>query len=474
MPFPALNLDSFIQYFVSLGSLPFSLMLTRLFLDGGWIPVVFVAIQGFWALWVQSRMMKYAASIDYVLLAIDIPRGNEQTPKAVEQIFSQLAGSYSSYDKFETYWLGKFNPPFSLEIASVDGYVQFLIRTPMKFRDLVEAAFYSQYPDAEITEVSDYTVDVPRVFPHPEWDLFGTEFVLKAPHHLPIRTYLEFEHSAAEEFFKDPISGILESMSSLKRGEQMWLQILIVPTDDSWKKKADEAVNKMIGKKTAPKKGLLDHVADVPISLLKEVGSQVGGFGGGEEKPKKETKSDGDQFKMMNMTPGERSVLEAVQIKLSKTGFLAKMRLVYAARRDVFSKGRVSAIRGALALFSSLNMNGLKNYGKVTPKTDYPWQRWEAPRKQTTIRRRFSDRSNKGSPQYILNTEELATLYHFPYRTVKAPLVKKTEAKRAEPPSRLPTLEQPSNPFKAMPKREALPPAGEDEDIDAPEGLPFA
>ena len=40
---------------------------------------------------------------------------------------------------------------------------------------------------------------------------------------------------------------------------------------------------------------------------------------------------------------------------------------------------------------------------------------------------------------YVLNTEELATLYHFPSRVVApAPTVPRVEAKKGEPPSELP------------------------------------
>ena len=38
----------------------------------------------------------------------------------------------------------------------------------------------------------------------------------------------------------------------------------------------------------------------------------------------------------------------------------------------------------------------------------------------------------------ILNTEELATVYHFPVMTVKTPFVKRTESKKSEPPVSLP------------------------------------
>ena len=39
---------------------------------------------------------------------------------------------------------------------------------------------------------------------------------------------------------------------------------------------------------------------------------------------------------------------------------------------------------------------------------------------------------------FVLNTEEIATLWHFPTITMKAPLVKKSESKRGEPPVGLP------------------------------------
>jgi len=44
-----------------------------------------------------------------------------------------------------------------------------------------------------------------------------------------------------------------------------------------------------------------------------------------------------------------------------------------------------------------------------------------------------------GTPTFHLNTEELATLWHFPHSLqVKSPLLPKTESKRTEPPLNLP------------------------------------
>lgn len=462
MPLISINLD----YFLQLGTLPFPALMWRLFLDGGWIPVLVVLIQGFWLLFVQSRQAKYAASLKWTLLAIDIPRGNEQTPKAVEHIFAQISGAHSGIDWYEKHWLGKFTPAFSFELVSVGGYVQFLVHCAAKFRDLVEAAVYSQYPDAEIVEVQDYVDKVPVKFPHPEWDVFGTEFVLKKPHHYPIRTYEQFEHKGAEEnIFKDPLSGVLEVLGSLKYGEQLWLQFRIVPTDETWHKKGEEAVNKMVGRKLPIKKSTMDKIMEIPLGAVSELGSAV--FASGEAAPPKKEAKPEEQLRMLAMTPGEKRIVEGVQMKLSKTGFNTKIRIIYAGRRDVFNKGRLSGLKGAFSQFGAMDANGFKGYGPVTPKGDYPWQRWSENEKKTAILRNFRNRSSKGAPSYILNIEELATLWHFPSLMVKAPSVKKTDAKRAEPPSRLPTAEMPDTPFPAM-----KPPAPKPEPGGAPGNLP--
>lgn len=437
-----------------------------------------------WYYWVDWRNTIYAREQASCLLAIDVPRDNEQTPKAVEQIFSHLSGAYSSFDRYEKYWLGKFLPTFSFEIVSIGGYIQFLVRCPTRFRDLVEAAFYAQYPGAEIVEVADYADKVPMKYPDPEWDVFGTELVLKKPEHLPIRTYMQFEHGSAEDPFKDPLSHLLEVMGSLKKGEQLWLQYLLVPTDDSWKEKGEEEVAKILGKNKPKKKGALDSALEAPKWVTDEVTDQITGariFGTGADpadKDKKDKKDD--QFRIMNLSPGEKGVLEAAQMKLSKVALKTKCRMIYIGKRDMFSKGRVvPSFKGAMTQFSALNMNGLKLYGPVTPRDDYFYDRWGMPGKQMAVLQNYINRSGDGARAYMLNTEELATLYHFPMLTVKAPAVKKVEAKRAEPPAGLPTEEmlhgRPFEEIKPEPEEPELGDVEEEEDEGAPpENLPFA
>ncbi len=415
-----------------------------IFIYGGWIPFVIIIWRGFLDLWLLSRQAKYAPTVNYLLLSINIPRMNEQSPKAVEHVFTHLAGTHSSPNFKEKWFEGKFTPSFSFEYASIDGYTQFVVRTPVQYRDLVEASIFSQYPDAEIAEISDYTKDVPHTFPDAEWDCWGTELTLSKPSAYPIRSYFEFEHALSQEL-KDPLSSLLETLARLKRGEQVWIQFLVTPRDNTWIEDSIKVAAKMKGKEVKKKPPVWAQAVDTGVGMVTGVISEA--LHGPTEGPKKPEKKE--ENKVQNLSPGERKLLEGIEMKMAKIGFGVKVRFVYVARRNVFRKSPVrSMVMGGFGLFGSLDGNSFKNYGKVAPKTDYFWQRWSANEKKNKIIRNFSNRSANGANRFVLNAEELASVWHFPQMLVKAPLIKKVESRKVEPPFSLPAApeEPPSLP----------------------------
>jgi len=70
----------------------------------GWIPILVVIIWGLWKVWINFIQDEFCSKIKYILLAIDVPKDNEQYPKAVEHIFAQLAGAHSEPNFIEKYW----------------------------------------------------------------------------------------------------------------------------------------------------------------------------------------------------------------------------------------------------------------------------------------------------------------------------------------------------------------------------------
>lgn len=442
---------------------PIDVALLEVILLVGWIPIAAVLLQGVMEIWKDYRQTVYQSRLQYCVLAIDVPKITEQSPKAAENIFASLQGSLSNLLWKEVWFDGKIMPRFSFEIASVDGYIQYYIRCEKRFRDLVEAGVYAQYPDAQIAEVEDYAQIIPSHFPEPEWDMWGTEFELKKEQHFPIRTWPYFEHGLSQEL-KDPLAVLLEQMSRMRQGECFFFQILLSPCkQDDWKKDGVKFIRKIYGLKddSANTGGLLGELAALPGGLVEEmtgvgINSLFGVSSG--EKPK-----DEDIWRAFKITLQEKAQVEAVINKLSKLGFQTKVRVAYFAKKGVFNKStRIPMVKGFFSPFANPGINEYRMFGPQIPKYDYFFQRWTYTHRQTRMAQAYKKRSfSLGATSKILCTEELATLWHFPAITIKAPLVKKTESRRAEPPVSLPVAGEEVPLYRAPPitpsKKEAPP-----------------
>ncbi len=421
---------------------PFSAM-WYILTHGGWLIIIPVILWGGFSLWVNWRQNLYAMRQKYLLLAVDVPKENEQSPKAVEQIFDHLSGIQKVGNLKERFIDGYTQSSISLEIVSIEGYVQFLIRAPVKFRDLVEAAFYAQYPNAEITEVEDYSAPFKPPFPNEEFDIWGTEMAVTNKQYFPIRTYPSFEHSLSQVFF-DPMANILEILSRVGRGEQVWFQIVIQPPSwkDPYRQDGLNLIKKLIGAKVAKKSRAADILwlpTNVAHGLYESaVASIVAPTGFGESPAGQEDK--GPPTLMQHLAPHERSVVESIGIKLSKFAYICKIRLLYLGKHDVFDKNRVAAVTGALRQFNTLDMNGFMIDKRTKTSVDYFLVKLRNKWRKNRLLWNYKYRSNwRGRNRFMLNVEELATMYHFPVTTVvKAPRVQKTESKRSEPPTALP------------------------------------
>lgn len=395
---------------------------------------------GIMQLYQDRQYGKYGANLKWSVLAIDIPV-NQQSPKAVENIFAVVKGTKSVVTLKEKWSWGKYLTPTSFDIVSIDGYIQFYIHTQSRFRDHIEAAIYAQYPEAEITEVEDYTKNLPDEFPNDTHELFGGELILEYPHYLPLRTYEEFEHMASkDEKLKDPLNQLFELMGKFKPGEQFWVQLTVHPGgDDGWAKKGEEFIMKTYGRSVPTKesggskilKGLVAPVAWIPKEAASQFGADL--FGGGAD-----AKEERPFFFVPTNT--EKTQLDGVTKKLAKAGYLCKIRWAYIARHEVYNKGgRNTLWKGYIDLFKHPVLNKLKYDPNTMPRDDYFWMLWEYRRKQRELMAALKSRSwGRGSTPMYLNLEELATLWHFPTIETRAPLIARTESKRAEAPTYLP------------------------------------
>ncbi len=412
----------------------------------GWLIISLVFLFGVRELYLFWLRTRWGANHQSILLAIDIPRGNEQTPKAVENMFTYLAGAHGSISFFEKWFEGKFQKSFSFEIVSLEGYTQFLIHTPSEFRNLVESAVYSQYPDAEIAEVDDYTEALPNDLPDEEYDVWGTEFIQKESSVYPIKCYQEFEHmlGPSETQFKDPMASLMDLCGSLRQGEQFWFQIIVIPVDFSWVKRCEKEINKIMGRKEKVKKGL----AMKGLEVLGEASEMVYPIWGEIEKKEERAKT------MMDLNPGEKKKVEAIQLKSSKVAFEVKIRIVYVAKPEVMNKAKVAnGLVGYMKQFIALDLNNLKPDLDMTfTRTSYFFQKARLLRKKKNIFQAYIKRSeSRGRRPGLYSIEELATLWHFPVEAnVKAAMIQKAPGRKADAPASLPLAEEKTAPLPDM------------------------
>ncbi len=375
---------------------------------------------------------KFIKNIEWKFLEIKVPRNIEKTIKAMEQVFTGFHGILRP-DKIkwhERAFSGIIQEWLSLEIVGFKGNVYFFIKTPEKFRNLAEAQIYAQYPGAEIKEAEDFFDFLPASLPNKEFDVWGTEIILAKEDGYPIRTHPYFEESQEEKRL-DPLSVITETIAKLDKDEIIWLQFLIRPVRDEWKTKAQDLINKLSGR-VAKKRNWLNEIVTFIRNLV------IAPF----EHPtwpdeKSEAKESPLQFRL---TSGERDVIEAIENKVAKLGFEGGIRFLYCDKATAFTRSNIATVISVFRQFNTQNLNSLKPNKKTMTKVSFlkPFFRT---RREYLLKKEFFKKYKEREflkKASVFNTEELATIFHFPTIMVEAPTLRMVEARKGEPPANLP------------------------------------
>ena len=410
-----------------------------------WIFIPFFLVKPFLYLWKWWRRERWFASLKFVVLEIKLPKEVLKPLRAMEQVFSALWGNiYDPPDWWEEWIDGKMLLSFSLEIVSLGGEPHFFIRIPESRRNGVEASIYSQYPDAEISITDDYTKYVPHDIPNKNWKMWGTDYMLTKEDVFPIKTYPKFfeesPQTVKEEKRLDPMATLLEGMAKFKPGEQLWIQIVASPVtadDENFEVRGRAVVDKLAKRPKEPK----------PKPIIQEaVESLITG-----EAPVAPEKEKEILFPEMQFTPGEREIVAEVERKIGQYCFKCFARFVYLAKKEFYSGGAKSIPFGYFAQFDTTNLNAIIPWAKTITKIHKHWflpwnllfHRRLFVRKRSLFRnyvKRLGPLFPWDGGDYILNTEELATIFHLPGREVApAPFVPRVEVKKGEAPAGLPT-----------------------------------
>ncbi len=386
-----------------------------------WVPALFVIV--WFEVWLHYKEHEWIQKQGSVLLEIRLPQELPKSPQAMELFINTL------YDVFpgnliKVYLEGAQRQWFSLELVSIDGTVHFYIWALKARKSRIENQLYAQFPNIEVHEVPDYTLGVHH---NPDKYNFGWigQFKLNKADAYPIKTYIEYglDKDPDEEFKHDPLVGLLEFLGSLKKGEQVWIQILIQGHTK------EGLTFHRIYEKPDWKGGVEKEIKEI----LKK----------GRLKPEEDKTPDSTK----HLSQGQKDVIEAIERNASKTAFDTMIRATYFAEKEVFNPGNIGGLLGSFGNFSSQDLNGLRpDFSAASP---YPWQdifgKKKAHKERTLLeaykRRSFFNPPFKhfhGKP-FILTSEELATLFHFPSGIVAAtPTLERIPSKKAQAPANLP------------------------------------
>lgn len=419
------------------------------------LPLLSVILLGriAWKLWVHYVQQDFISGIDFVLLEIIPPREVLRSPKAMELFFTNALYHWSLKGGKEEWWQGAVWFWFSLEIVSIDGQVHFYIRTPTRVRGLIETQMYAQYPQAQVKVVEDYTLAVDEISPKSAWNAWGCELKLEKPEAFPIKTYVDFglDKDPKEEFKVDPISPVIELFGSLQKGEQMWMQIVVRPSKQEFRTpgKMFESHNWVTESEIQIKK-LLEPYTRHHIDPTQPSG-----------------------FALELRAPGFlEDTVKAIKNKTTKLGFDTGIRVMYVAKKESFSMESRRNIRLAWRQYAAPHLNALSRVN-ATQADAYNSQFFSLSSENVMIlaERMLHEYRERGffhlplrhilnnhnisgillffvkqfwmpyfhPPTFVLNTEELATLWHFPGQILKVPTLERIESKEASPPTNLPT-----------------------------------
>ncbi|MCC7290174.1 type IV secretion system DNA-binding domain-containing protein [bacterium] len=325
------------------------------------------------------------------VLQILVPRENDKTPLAAEQMFSSLHGimrdSKKSMDMI------------SFEIVSTgEGGIRFFAVAPDHLVKFVEGQIYAQYPNAEIRLVSDYT----QV--RSEGQVYVSTGVIEydKDYIFPIKTFRNFE--------VDPLSAITSAISGLKVGEEAWVQLIVRPVSNYWQEASKKYITAIKEGESLGGKSLLDMISGFVGAMAKSL----------------QTSTDGAAVKkdVVKLAPGQQEELTQVETKMLKLGFDVGIRVVTKAGDQLRSEQILRDVVASFKQFTTAHLNSFihSDQGKGGEQMYDEY---------------ISRFLEKDTPD-ILNIEELASVYHLPNISVETPNIIWSRARKAEPPMDLP------------------------------------
>lgn len=316
-----------------------------------------------------------------------------------ETIFASIGGLRAQ--RGITNWLFGRSDHFSFEIVANKKIISFYIVAPREMGRYIEQRVQAHYPEAVMEEIEDYNIF------QPQSEVVAGCLKTIRDYIFPIKTYAKFE--------TDPVNAIINVMSKLDENEGMVVQYTVRSAIGSWHKRASDIVSKAMrlnSVKEAMSKGVVSKIFSFMFDFLKAAKPSSQADKLNHENPKK-------------LTAMEEEMLKSIEEKNSKAGLDVNLRVVVSAKNKGKGKIYLDNIVNAFSQYNNYEYgNSFKN--KAISKN-------EKKIINDFIFRRFDEKTS-----FLLNTEELTSMFHFSLRSAETPNVLWLTAKHSAAPTNIP------------------------------------
>ena len=381
------------------------------------IVIVIVVIVLAWRIFASMKRDKknYARALKMVPMLIHLPpstddvqvNGRDERDVIGEQI-SEAQVMYSIISStltkgFKTRLYGQKH--ISFEIVAHDGFIKYYATVPAVLTETVKQAITAAYPTARLEEVKD-----PNFFSEEGKieAVAGGELHLKEDYWYPIASY--------EDTKRDASLGLINALSTAKKGDGIAVQIMFRPTDGSWVKKSLERVqNIKDGKKTKKASNLLGRAVN-------SAGNLVGDLAEALWKPPDEH----DPYKSTEkvLTNLQQEEIQRIEDKTKYPGFETLIRIVSSSSSKARSEAILSSVVSVFSQFDLPQYNGFR----------YDFQNNAEELARNYVLRWFPQEQT----DMILNSVEIASVFHLPSQnSIPTSQVERQATKQVDGPAKL-------------------------------------
>jgi len=313
-----------------------------------------------------------------------------------ETFFSSIGGLKA--EKGWRSWLWGRQDQISFEIVVKDGLIYFYVACPAYLRDYMEQQINAQYPYATIEEVEDYNIF------NPQGSILGSYLTFKRGNIFPIKTYRKLE--------SDPLNAITNSLAKVGKEDGAAIQFVVRSAKANWR---DEGVR--VASAMQQGKKLKDVTK---TNIARELGKTL-------KEATVSTPKEGSLAKPeepYRLSPLEEEMVKGLEEKTSKAGMDVNIRVMVSSKTQAESQILLDNIANAFTQYN------IYQYGNSFKKS--------APSSLKKIIKEFIYRQFNEKKKIILNTEEMAGLYHFPLPATETPNIAWLESRNAPAPSNIP------------------------------------